>query len=134
RPPLVPLTLIHGDFQSANLIVSPDSDWWVVDWEFARIGDPREDLGYFRGAAAVAGPDLIAADAPAFCARYRGLTGLTEDQLNPAVIRYFTIPGMTTVLGQILAQKAALARGELRSIGSFYVANAASYAPMQQLA
>lgn len=134
RPPLVPLTLIHGDFQSANLIVSPDGAWSVVDWEFARIGDPREDLGYFRGVAAVAGPDLIAADAPAFCARYRELTGLTEEQLNPAVIRYFTILGMTTVLGQILAQKAALARGELCSIGSFYVANAVSYAHMQQLA
>jgi aminoglycoside phosphotransferase (APT) family kinase protein len=134
RPAPVPLSLIHGDFQSANLVVSPDGTWSVVDWEFARIGDPREDLGYFRGVAAVAGPDLIATDAPAFFARYRELTGFDKEQLNPAVIRYFTILGMTTVLGQILDQKAALARDELRSISGYYVSGAVSYAHMQQLA
>ena len=50
------------------------------------------------------------------------------------MIRYFTILGMATVLGQILAQKAALARGELHSIGAYYVSNAISYAHMQNLA
>jgi aminoglycoside phosphotransferase (APT) family kinase protein len=134
RPPPVPLSLIHGDFQSANVLVSPDGTWSVVDWEFARIGDAREDLGYFRGVASVAGPDLIAADAPGFCARYRELTGLDEEQLNPSVIRYFTILGMATVLGQILDQKAALARDELRSISGYYVCGAVSFAHMQQLA
>jgi aminoglycoside phosphotransferase (APT) family kinase protein len=134
RPPPVALTLIHGDFQSANVVVAPDGSWSVVDWEFARIGDPREDLGYFRGVASVAGPDLIAADPTTFCATYRERTGLAEEQLNPAVIRYFTILGMATVLGQILAQKAALARGELHSIGAYYVSNAISYAHMQILA
>jgi aminoglycoside phosphotransferase (APT) family kinase protein len=134
RPPPVPLTLIHVDFQSANLVVSPDGSWSVVDWEFARIGDPREDLGYFRGVAAVAGPDLIAGDPAAFCARYRELTGLSEEQLNPHTIRYFTILGMATVLNQILSQKAAAASGELHSISAYYVSNAISYAHMQQLA
>jgi aminoglycoside phosphotransferase (APT) family kinase protein len=134
RPPPVPLTLIHGDFQTANLLVTTDGSWSVVDWEFARIGDPREDLGYFRGVANVAPPDLIAADPVAFCATYRELTGLTEDHVNPGIIRYFTILGMATVLGQILEQKAALSRGEPPSIMSYYVSNAVSYAHMQQLA
>ena len=134
RPPPVPLALIHGDFQSANLVVTPDGAWSVVDWEFARIGDPREDLGYFRGVASIAGPDLIAADPQTFCSTYRERMGLDEEQLNPAIIRYFTILGMVTVLGQILAQKAALSRGELHSIGAYYVSNAVSYAHMQQLA
>ncbi len=114
--------------------MTPDGSWSVVDWEFARIGDPREDLGYFRGVASIAGPDLIAADPQTFCSTYRERTGLDEEQLNPAIIRYFTILGMVTVLGQILAQKAALSRGELHSIGAYYVSNAVSYAHMQQLA
>jgi aminoglycoside phosphotransferase (APT) family kinase protein len=134
RPPPVPLTLIHGDFQTANLLVTPDAAWGVVDWEFARIGDPREDLGYFCGVASVAPPDLIAADPEAFCATYRERTGLTEDQVNPRTIRYFTILGMATVLGQILEQKASLSRGELHSIMGYYVSNAVSYAHMQQMA
>jgi aminoglycoside phosphotransferase (APT) family kinase protein len=134
RPAPVPLTLIHGDFQSANLVVSSEGGWYVVDWEFARIGDPREDLGYFCGVASVAPPDLIRADATAFCGRYRQLTGLTEDQLNPPIIRYFTILGMATILGQILDQKAALGRGEMHSIAGYYVSNAVSYSHMQQLA
>ena len=114
--------------------MTPDGSWSVVDWEFARIGDPREDLGYFRGVASIAGPDLIAADPQVFCSTYRERTGLSEEQLNPAIIRYFTILGMVTVLGQILAQKAALSQGELHSIGAYYVSNAVSYAHMQQLA
>jgi aminoglycoside phosphotransferase (APT) family kinase protein len=134
RPPSVPLTLIHGDFQTANLLVTPEGVVCVVDWEFARIGDPREDLGYFRGVASVAPPDLIGADPAAFCDRYRELSGLTEAQVNPRTIRYFTILGMATVLGQILEQKAALSRGEPPSIMSYYVSNAVSYAHMQQLA
>jgi aminoglycoside phosphotransferase (APT) family kinase protein len=134
RPTPVPLTLIHGDFQTANLLVTPEGAWSVVDWEFARIGDPREDLGYFCGVASVAPPDLIAADPVAFCVTYRELTGLTEDQVNPRTIRYFTILGMATVLGQILEQKAALGRGGSPSIMGFYVSNAVSYAHMQQLA
>jgi len=40
---------------------------------------------------------------------------------------------MATVLNQILDQKAALARGELHSIGAYYVINSVSYAHMQQL-
>jgi aminoglycoside phosphotransferase (APT) family kinase protein len=134
RPPSVPLTLIHGDFQTANLLVTPEGAVCVVDWEFARIGDPREDLGYFCGVASVAPPDLIGADPAAFCDRYRELTGLNEAQINPETIRYFTILGMATVLGQILEQKAVLSRGEQPSIMSYYVSNAVSYAHMQQLA
>lgn len=133
RPAPVPLTLVHGDFQSANLLVSPDGEWAVVDWEFARIGDPREDLGYFRAVAGVAPPDLIGANEAAFCARYRELTGLSEEQLNPITLGYFTVLGTVTILGQIVAQKAALARGESHSIMGYYVDNAVSFGHMVQL-
>ena len=68
-------------------------DLVLLDWELAQVGDPREDLGYFK---AVAQADAARPHRPrpeAFCARYRELTGFDEAQVNPAVITYFLILG-----------------------------------------
>jgi len=46
RPPPVPFTLVHGDCQPSNVLVTDAGENVVIDWEFARIGDPREDLGW----------------------------------------------------------------------------------------
>jgi aminoglycoside phosphotransferase (APT) family kinase protein len=76
RPVAVPLALMHGDFQSANLMLTADGHFEVLDWELASIGDPREDMGYFKAVAQIAPPDLLDdAGCEAFCARYRELTG-----------------------------------------------------------
>lgn len=41
-------TLVHRDFRLGNLMVDPDAGLVaVLDWEFARYGDPAEDLGWF---------------------------------------------------------------------------------------
>lgn len=41
------LTFIHGDFRIGNLLVhESDGLRAVIDWEFAHIGDPDEELGY----------------------------------------------------------------------------------------
>jgi aminoglycoside phosphotransferase (APT) family kinase protein len=40
------LTLIHGDFRIGNLLVGPDGLNAVIDWEFAHVGDPHEDLAW----------------------------------------------------------------------------------------
>ena len=47
RPPQVPLALVHGDCQPSNVLVADGADPLVIDWEFAHIGDPREDIGYY---------------------------------------------------------------------------------------
>ncbi len=47
RPPPVPLGLVHGDCQPSNVLVADGAAPLVIDWEFAHIGDPREDLGYY---------------------------------------------------------------------------------------
>ncbi|MCU0474518.1 MAG: phosphotransferase family protein [Anaerolineae bacterium] len=39
-------TVIHGDFRVGNLLVNPDGLAAVIDWEFAHLGDPHEELGY----------------------------------------------------------------------------------------
>jgi aminoglycoside phosphotransferase (APT) family kinase protein len=59
RPAPVPLTLMHGDFQSANLMIAEDGHFEILDWELAAIGDPREDMGYFKAIAQIAPPDLL---------------------------------------------------------------------------
>jgi aminoglycoside phosphotransferase (APT) family kinase protein len=40
------ITFVHGDFRVGNLLVDSGGLAAVIDWEFAHIGDPREELGY----------------------------------------------------------------------------------------
>ncbi len=112
RPLPVPLGLVHNDFSSANMLVDENGDLVIVDLELATVGDPRQDLGYFKAYAQAVPPDLIDADPEGFCARYRELTGYDEGQLNPAVVAYFSVAGVIDVVSQLMASGAALARGE----------------------
>jgi aminoglycoside phosphotransferase (APT) family kinase protein len=41
-----PITLQHGDFRIGNLMVSESNLIGVLDWEFAHVGDPAEDLAW----------------------------------------------------------------------------------------
>jgi aminoglycoside phosphotransferase (APT) family kinase protein len=45
-PPPNTLTLQHGDFRLGNLLVSHHDLIGVIDWEFAHVGDPAEDLAW----------------------------------------------------------------------------------------
>jgi aminoglycoside phosphotransferase (APT) family kinase protein len=38
--------LVHGDFRLGNVIVGPEGLRAVLDWEFASVGDPHEDLAW----------------------------------------------------------------------------------------
>ncbi|MCS7071877.1 MAG: phosphotransferase family protein [Anaerolinea sp.] len=46
QPEPGPLTLCHGDFRIGNLMVHAGGLAAVMDWEFAHVGDPHEELGY----------------------------------------------------------------------------------------
>jgi aminoglycoside phosphotransferase (APT) family kinase protein len=46
EPPCHGEVLVHGDFRIGNLMISPDSLVAVLDWEFAHLGDPAEDLAW----------------------------------------------------------------------------------------
>lgn len=112
RPPPVPLGLVHHDFSTANMLVDDTGDLVIIDFELATVGDPREDLGYFKAYAQAAPPDIIDADEDAFLTRYREITGYTEDQINPAVMTYFLVLGVIGVVSQLSAAGAAMARGD----------------------
>jgi len=36
-------SLLHGDFNPTNVIVTPKGDWRVIDWSHVRLGDPMAD-------------------------------------------------------------------------------------------
>jgi len=123
RPPPVALTLVHGDCQPGNVLVGSDGPV-VIDWEFARIGDPREDIGYYSDFPVL--PNLYATDPEAFLARYRARTGMTEDELNPEVVEYFHMIGLIRLFGQEMSGADAVANGEFRGIMASYLVNAIS--------
>jgi aminoglycoside phosphotransferase (APT) family kinase protein len=121
RPPPVPLTIVHGDNQPANILVPASGEVLMIDWEFARIGDPREDLGYYSHLPVP--PNLYEADPKGFLARYREKTGFTEEQVNPDTVAYFYILGMARLLGQMFSAADALAHGRPRGVMATYMMN-----------
>lgn len=133
RPAPVPLALIHGDFQSANLMRDADGGIVILDWELAQIGDPREDLGYFKAVAQAAGPDLTALDADAFCRRYAELMGFTPEQFNPVVLAYFLVLGVVGTVRQLLEGGAAVARGDSTLVASVFNLSSVMFGQMMWL-
>ncbi len=131
QPPPVPLGLVHGDCQPSNVLVGPSGPPLVIDWEFAHVGDPREDLGYYTQIPLE--PNVYWADPERFLRRYRAATGLTEEQVNPQTVDYFLIIGMAALLEQLLeaaaAIEAAAAKGAAARPGILapYLINAISH-------
>jgi aminoglycoside phosphotransferase (APT) family kinase protein len=125
RPSEVPLTLVHGDCQPSNVLVDDSGERVVIDWEFSRIGDPREDLGYYTQIPMA--PNVYHDDRAGFLARYRERSGLSEEQVNPDTVAYFLVVGMARLMVQILQALDAVAGGESRGIMATYLVNAVTH-------
>jgi aminoglycoside phosphotransferase (APT) family kinase protein len=125
KPPPVPLGLVHGDCNPTNVLVGPSGPPLVIDWEFARIGDPREDLGYYTQSPVE--PNVYWADPERFLDRYRAATGLTQEQVNPQTVDYFLIIGMAALLEQLLTAAAAIGAAQRPGILAPYLINAVSH-------
>lgn len=115
RPPEAPLGLVHGDYQSPNILVDGDRGT-AIDWEFAHIGDPREDLGYFLALAALSPPDPTRGDPAQLCESYRRHSGLSEAQVNPQTVAYFSILPFGPMVRRLPGQIADLVAGRNRSL------------------
>ena len=46
RPAPLPDVVTHGDFRIGNVVVSERGLEYLLDWEFAHLADPREDLAW----------------------------------------------------------------------------------------
>ncbi len=120
RPAPLPFRLVHGDPQAANVIVTPEGDWHLIDWEFARIGDPREDLGYYNAYSGAVPPNLAANDLDRFLTRYRATSGFDEAAVNPKTFAWFTILSTLTAVEGLHTGVAGFARGDKRGTSVAY--------------
>ncbi len=125
RPPPVPLGVVHGDFQPGNILVADGRPPVVIDWEFTRIGDPREDIGYYSGSPLP--NSLYQADPDGFLAQYRELMGYTGEQVNREVVDYFFVLGMALLFVQMMQGADSLARGGRPSVMATFLVNSLSY-------
>jgi aminoglycoside phosphotransferase (APT) family kinase protein len=130
RPPPMDLALCHGDFQASNIMVDPCGSLQVIDWEYAHIGDPREDLGWYVVYTKSSPPSLYDPEPEAFLARYRDQTGASELQVNQATVGYFALVSTVKIFGQILRAASALYLGDRASLVTLYNLNAAAVGHM----
>jgi len=109
RPPPTPMTLVHGDFHPGNQVFDAQGRLLAIDWEFAHVGDPREDIGWCKYVEAVQPPSLIGRDVEAFCKHYRERSGLSQEIVNPLTLDYFSIlPAIKVMLYSLKQQQAAV--------------------------
>ena len=87
RPAPLPDVVTHGDFRIGNVVVSEGGLEYLLDWEFAHLSDPREDLAWPLVRAWRFGADDrrlggVGEVAP-YLERYAELTGraVSEDEL-----------------------------------------------------
>jgi aminoglycoside phosphotransferase (APT) family kinase protein len=126
RPLPAPLTLVHGEFQTSNVMVDASGAMHVIDWEYAHVGDPRVDLGWLQSCAAFMPPDLIGLDPMGFCRRYCEVTGLSEDVVNPLTVAWFAVASGHKALGGMLDGIASMAAGTNHVVTSAYLLSAMS--------
>jgi aminoglycoside phosphotransferase (APT) family kinase protein len=115
RPPQTPLCLVHGDFESPNVLIDAGRAR-AIDWEFAHIGDPREDLGFFLALAALMPPDPTGGDPAELCRHYLAHSHLDEDVVNPRTVGYFSILAFGPMVRRLSGQVADLIAGRNRSL------------------
>lgn len=121
RPEPVALSLVHGDMQPNNVLADDDDRYYAVDWEMTHIGDPREDLGWWLYAELSNPAPYVSDFLERVCAVYREETGMTEAQVNPAVLRYFMVAASLGCLEDIMEQSSALAAGRTAAANVAYV-------------
>ena len=112
-----PPAVVHGDFRTGNLLVTPDGVTAVLDWEIVHLGDPIEDLGWFCVRAWRFGAD----DNPAggFGTReqlWAGYEAGGGGAVDPDVARWWEIYG-TLRWGVICLMQAAAHRLGLQPLG-----------------
>ena len=134
KPPPLPLRLTHGDPQAPNVMIDPDGDYLLVDWEFAAIGDPREDLGWYNIYSSAAGPNLYTHDPERFLAAYREVTGFGEAEVNQWTVGYFTILAGIKIGSTINEQLDRFALGENSGVMTALQVGSLCYGHEQNLA
>ncbi|HEX8584587.1 MAG TPA: phosphotransferase family protein [Allosphingosinicella sp.] len=103
-----PVALIHADLGFHNILVENGRVSALLDWEFAHLGHPAEDLGYIRGDI----EQMVPWDA--FIATYRAAGGpaVTEEAVN-----FYQLWGMIRLYAMLVQGRAALRAGLVQDVG-----------------
>jgi aminoglycoside phosphotransferase (APT) family kinase protein len=113
-----PATVVcHGDFRVGNFLVDERGLTGVIDWEFAHLGDPLEDVAWPLVRAWRFGMDHLRlggiGEAEPFLARYSELTGR---KIDPAEVRAFELLGNVRWAVGSLTQARRHLSGQERSV------------------
>lgn len=88
--------IVHGDYGLHNLLVENDRVNAILDWEFAHVGNPVYDLGYFHYMAEALGswPDFLAA--------YREAGGMefSQEEIDYSILYSATRLGVMVCQGE----------------------------------
>jgi len=91
-PSPVPPVLCHGDFRTGNYLVDAGGLAAILDWEFARWGDPDEDIGWFCSRCWRFGADHREAGGIApRAAFYGGYEAESGRRIDPLRARYWEV-------------------------------------------
>jgi aminoglycoside phosphotransferase (APT) family kinase protein len=121
RPEPVDLRLVHGEFSFANLMLRPDGQISVIDWEYAHIGDPRMDFGWCIQRHAKEPPNLLGDHLDLACRRYRELSGMSEKAMNPNAVLYFVVLSGARGFAGVLDGITRFTNGESSQLLSAYL-------------
>lgn len=120
KPRPLPLALVHGELNPSNLVFQNGNLLAVIDWENAHIGDPREDLGWFRFMDATSGTNFFNSITypGGFLGYYNHLTGY---DITPEELNYFQIFGFNNVADQAIAAIKRRISGEHQELLHLYL-------------
>jgi aminoglycoside phosphotransferase (APT) family kinase protein len=120
KPRPLPLCLIHGELNPFNLIFEGGKLKGIVDWEMAQLGDPRQDLGYFRCFERLTGTRFFesVSHPGGFLGYYNELTGF---EVTSAELDYFEMFGISVVSMQSVASTKRRVQGKHQEIMPIYM-------------
>ena len=120
KPRPLPLAIVHGELNPSNLVFQDGKLLSIVDWENAHLGDPREDLGWFRFMEATSGTNFFhSINYPGgFLGYYNHLTGY---DITPEELNYFQIFGFNNVADQAIASIKRRCTGQHKELLHLYL-------------
>jgi aminoglycoside phosphotransferase (APT) family kinase protein len=107
-------TLVHGDFSLSNLLISDGGEVAaILDWEFAQLGPPAADIGWFFTAAE------HLASWEEFLAAYRAAGGAVPPKKQ---LDFFVLWGLMRLAVMNFQVQSAFEGGRMRDIKHAYAA------------
>jgi aminoglycoside phosphotransferase (APT) family kinase protein len=86
--------LVHGDFRNGNFIATQEGLEAVIDWEYAHLGDPLEDIGFLCMRAWRFGADEREVGGIGDRAElYSAYAGAGGEPVEPERVRFWEVAG-----------------------------------------